>query len=303
MGQRRGRTGQRRRGPSDRSRAAAVLAGPVLAAAVLAGCAHAPAPGPAPAPAARSTVTPTAQGPRTALVHVPAGVGPGAPLVVVLHGLGGSGAAALGSLGWAALADREGFVVAHPDGLDGSWNAGRCCGTSWDRGVDDVAYLDALVAQIAAEHGTDPRRVHAVGFSNGAMMSYAWACARPGRLAGIGPVGGALVADCPGPGPVTVVALHGEADRSVPLGGGRGPRSATGHDYPGLDESLAPFVAAGVCGPPRVEGAAPGFADRLCREGHHVVRGVLAGGGHEWPRRPDATALLWRHLEPAPAAG
>lgn len=271
----------------------------VLACLVLA-CAPAPAPGPAREP---RMVTATAQGPRTTLVHRPPGVGPGAPLVVVLHGLGGSGAATRASLGWVALAEREGFVVAHPDGVQRSWNAGRCCGAARERGVDDVAYLDALVAQIGAEHGTDPRRVHAVGFSNGAMMGYAWACARPGRLAGIGAVGGALVADCPAPGPVTVVAVHGDADRSVPLGGGSGPQSATGHAYPTLDESLAPFVGAGGCGEPAAgDGAQVVVADRSCAAGHHVVRAVLPGGRHEWPREPDVTALLWRHLQPAVAA-
>ncbi|GAA3245204.1 hypothetical protein GCM10017691_52140 [Pseudonocardia petroleophila] len=185
------------------------------------------------------------------------------PLVVVLHGLGGTGADAHG-LGFEAI---EGVAVAYPDGVDRSWNAGGCCGGAHERGVDDVARLDALVARMVAEDGVDPRRVYAVGFSNGAMMAYAWACGSR-TLAGIGVVGGARVAPCPDPGPVAVVAVHGDADASVRIGGGVGPRSATGYDYPSLDESLAPF---------------PG-AERI----------VLPGVGHEW--RPGTADLLWERL-------
>ena len=89
-------------------------------------------------------------------------------------------------------------MIAYPDGLDRTWNAGACCGPARDRGVDDVGFLDALVAALRRDDGVGD--VYAVGFSNGAMMSYAWACARPGALAGIGPVAGAPDRRLPGAG-------------------------------------------------------------------------------------------------------
>lgn len=188
------------------------------------------------------------------------------PLVVVLHGLGGSGGDTR-DFGFDAIG---GFLVAHPDGVERSWNAGACCGAAHEQGVDDVARLDELVARMVAEDRVDPDRVYAVGFSNGAMMAYAWACGSR-TLAGIGVVGGALVAPCPDPGPVAVVAVHGDSDLSVPIDGGVGPRSTTGYDYPSLDESLAPFPDA----------------DRI----------VLPGVGHEW--RPGTADVLWQRLRTA----
>lgn len=188
------------------------------------------------------------------------------PLIVVLHGLGGSG----GDTRAFGFDEIEGVLVAHPDGVGRSWNAGACCGKAHEQGVDDVARLDALVARMVAEEGADPDRVYAVGFSNGAMMAYAWACGSR-TPAGIGVVGGARVAPCPDPGPVAVVAVHGDADRSVPIGGGVGPRSITRHDYPSFDESLAPFPDA--------------------------VRIVLPGVGHEW--RPGTADVLWQRLRTA----
>lgn len=257
----------------------------------------------APAPGTTRTVTvPTADGDRAAIVHRGGSVDPGAPLVIVLHGAGGSAERMRSDLGWDGVADREGLVVAYPDGLDRTWNAGRCCGGARDRGIDDVAFLDALAAAIRREDGTGP--VYAVGFSNGAMMSYAWACARPDALAGIGPVGGALLVDCPAPAPLTVVAVHGRLDAIVPLDGGRGP---SGTRYPSLDDSLAPFRAAASC-PAGVSPADPPVRidDRACAGGRHVVSAVIDNLPHAWSGAGpeagttdaplDTTGYLWRQL-------
>ena len=74
---------------------------------------------------------------RSYRLHRPApggGHGP-VPLVVVLHGGYGSGGQAEQAYGWDALADRHCFLVAYPDGVGRSWNAGWCCGpptsTTW----------------------------------------------------------------------------------------------------------------------------------------------------------------------------
>jgi polyhydroxybutyrate depolymerase len=275
---------------------AAVLAAALLS---LAGCAPADrAPGP------RTITLHTADGDRTAIVYRGSSAPAGAPLVVVLHGAGGAGIDMGTNLGWDALAEREGLVVAYPDGLDRTWNAGVCCGPARDRRIDDVGFLDALVTALRRDEGVGD--VYAVGFSNGAMMSYAWACARPGALAGIGPVAGALTVDCPAPAPLTVVAVHGTRDERVPIDGGRGP---SGVPFPSLDDSLAPFRTAAACpvsADPSVEGAARVDA-RTC-DGYAVVSDVVDGLGHVWPGAGrqagrtdgplDATGFLWAHLRP-----
>ena len=78
---------------------------------------------------------------RTYLLYRPASLSQQvpAPLVVVLHGGYGSGSQAERSYHWDALADRQGFVVAYPDGIGRSWNAGGiCCGPALRDNVDDV---------------------------------------------------------------------------------------------------------------------------------------------------------------------
>src|SRR5262249_62050897 len=119
-------------------------------------------------------------------------------------------------LGGDASGARSGSEVAHPDGYGKTWNAGNGCGPAQSQGVDDVGFLHRLVEQLGAEDGVDQHRVYAVGMSNGAMMTYARACARPDDLAGIGPGPGALVTPRKPPPTLQVGAIHGTADRDVP---------------------------------------------------------------------------------------
>jgi polyhydroxybutyrate depolymerase len=273
---------------------------PLLVLALLsAACSAAPAaptPGPTPASTASAQSSPARgrvsldrpEGRRDALVVHPASAGPGAPLVLVMHGSGGT-AEEMDGLGFDALAARDGVVVAYPQGQDTTWNAGGCCGSAAAHRVDDVGYLNALVATLATRDGVDPARVYALGFSNGAMMSYTWACAG-GRLAGIGPVAGALTGPCPSPAPVSVVALAGSADDRVRIDG----RPDRG--WASLDATLAPFLAG--CGAPTTPGD-PGLTTWTCGNGRSVTRDILDGQGHSWP--DSATGLLWERLGIRPA--
>src|SRR3979411_1057426 len=86
-----------------------------------------------------------------------------APLVIVLHGGFGSAGQAEQSYGWDELAGRHGFLVAYPEGVGRSWNAGWCCGPARTHEVDDVAFVGGLVAEVSARDGVDPRRVFAAG--------------------------------------------------------------------------------------------------------------------------------------------
>jgi polyhydroxybutyrate depolymerase len=80
---------------------------------------------------------------RTALVHVPAGVGGPCPVVVNFHGGGNAGSHRRWTRMDAAV-DRHGFVAVYPNGTGPMsdkllvWNAGSCCGRAPAQGVDDV---------------------------------------------------------------------------------------------------------------------------------------------------------------------
>ncbi|MFN3005331.1 alpha/beta hydrolase family esterase [Mycolicibacterium wolinskyi] len=239
-----------------------------------------------PDPTERTATVRGADGERTAIIYHPTTARPGAPLVVVMHGANGAAADVRKSLGWDALAERDGFVVAYPDALDKRWNAGFCCRRSDTPEVDDVGFLHELREKLIAEEDVDPRGVYAVGASNGGMLAYAWACSKPDDLAGIAVVSGALTVPCPDPPPISVVAVHGSDDEVVPPGGGLsvgGPGNNL--SYPSLDEALAPFLAAASCPPqPEVQDSAGAeVAMWKCPAGRVIIRDIVKGKGHGWP--------------------
>ncbi|HJQ82987.1 MAG TPA: PHB depolymerase family esterase, partial [Candidatus Binatia bacterium] len=95
------------------------------------------------------------------------------PLVVDLHGFLSNAMQQAGISGMATVAERETFVLVHPNGLNNAWNAGICCG---NRGVDDVGFLRQVVAAVEAEVNVDARRIYATGLSNGGAMTHRLAC-------------------------------------------------------------------------------------------------------------------------------
>lgn len=160
---------------------------------------------------------------RGLVVHVPPqlrrdpGLIAGRPAMIVLHGLKVDTAETASTTGFDRYADRDGRLVAYPEGIRESFNAGLCCGEAVALGIDDVSYL-ADVVRYLRERGAG--RIAVVGFSNGGMMAYRFACARPELVDTVGVLSATLeVPRCDGP--IRALALHGEKDVTVPLAGWR----------------------------------------------------------------------------------
>lgn len=138
-----------------------------------------------------------------------------AAVVVVLHQEGGTPEGVEQETALADLRER-GATLVYPAGIDRSWSAGACCGTPRDEGVDDLAFVDALLADVAEQGPVDPDRTALVGYSSGGMLAYRYVCGRPGRLAAAVVVSGSLESPCQGS--VTapdVLAIHGRLDGTV----------------------------------------------------------------------------------------
>jgi polyhydroxybutyrate depolymerase len=174
---------------------------------------------------------------RTYIVYRPAVLSGRAPLVVMLHGGFGSASQAEKSYHWDAEADAGHFLVAYPDGLNHAWNTGGgCCGTPGRTNADDVGFITAMVAAISRALPVDANRVYATGISNGGIMAYTLAC-RTSVFAAIGPDSATELGDCPSPAPVSVIAIHGTADKNIPYNGGAGdgPAHIDGPSVPAVN--------------------------------------------------------------------
>jgi len=170
-------------------------------------------------------------------VHMPATLreAPRA-LVLVLHGGGGIGpdVTRLGAHPlsvFRTVADREGFVVVYPAGLparDGRAGWVDCRGDErLFAATDDIGFLAALIQRLQEQLSLTPRQVFMAGTSNGAMMTFALAMARPELLGGAATAGGNLAQHpragpcAAGPkAPVPMMLVHGTADAQMPYAGG-----------------------------------------------------------------------------------
>jgi polyhydroxybutyrate depolymerase len=180
---------------------------------------------------------------RTALVYLPAHrtvPDSGWPVVLMLHGGGGSAQNTVDATGWEVVGDREGFIAAFPngtpkdEGLPASfllnpqtWNCGP--GVSLAAGeesaaakdIDDVGFLISLIRMIQQNAPVDPRRIYVCGHSNGAAMAYRLGYERSDVVAAIGVMAGHffLRADS-AIGPVSLLQIVGDKDPFTPMGGG-----------------------------------------------------------------------------------
>jgi polyhydroxybutyrate depolymerase len=239
---------------------------------------------------------------RTYYVHVPAGLKPGAPLVVVLHGAGGSGEQAVRAYRWQAKAEAGGFAVVGPDASvpfagrpadfrtnPRFWNDGSGRGASMIGNSDDVGFVAALIDDMARRHGTDRARVYVTGFSSGAGMAQRLGQEMADRITAIAPVAGIMVplrASLPRAMPFLYVS--GDKDPLNPVDGGdialpwggryrKEPIQAGIDHWRRLDGCTGAPVTLAAPATLRVQSWS------TCREGVELRYVLVQGHGHEWP--------------------
>ena len=204
------------------------------------------------------------------------------PLLVILHGGDEEGAAMVDRTDFDSVAGADGVVAVYPDGLDGTWNAGFCCGTRHT--ADDVGFLVALLDRLEADSSIDSSRVYMTGISAGGVMAYRMACDRADRVTAIASVAGTMLPDtCHPSRPVSVLEIHGTKDQEVLYDGGH----AAGSSYaiPSTPVLARAWAALDGCGATAVRsGDAVVQVDTWspCSGGTAVELETVTGGDHVW---------------------
>ncbi len=218
------------------------------------------------------------------------------PLVLDMHGSGGTPEGQAGTSRFEALAAREPFLVATLEADENRrWNVP----VTEDR-ADDVLYVSDVIDHVAARVCTDLSRVYATGFSGGARMSSLLGCRLGHRIAAIAPIAGLRwPGECEGRA-IPVLSFHGLADRQNPYDG-----QAAGRGEEWLESvpaALAGWAAHNGCSPDAILDDEPGPLSTLryvnCAAGAEVRLVRIDGLGHVWPRdEVDATAVTWSFFE------
>ncbi len=224
------------------------------------------------------------------------------PLLLVLHGGSGTsrGMLRLTNGRFNQLADRDGFYVVYPQGIDRSWNDGRPDKISGAqrKGIDDVGFLRALIEHLAARYPIDSDRIFVTGISNGGLMSFRLGCSLPDKIRAIAPVTAqipsALESLCRSESSVSLAVFNGTEDPLVPYNGGqitvfRQQRGAV----LSTDKTINVWRQKIGCSPEAVVTELPDVAadgtrvTRIeysrCNNRSKVILYRIEGGGHTWP--------------------
>lgn len=290
-----------------------------------------PAPDKALAPGNHERTVTTAEGQRSYTLHLPPQFDRAKPTPVVLayHGAFTNGTIMAGFCGLNEKADREGFVVAYPNGTGLGkvvlfWNAGLAPARPGEKRADDVAFTRKILDDLDTVMTVDRKRVFAAGMSNGGFMVYRLAAELSDRIAAIAPVGGTMGDADPKPArPVPVIHFHGTADTYVRYGGLPDSRVPSIVRVRSVADTVSAWARADGCGEkPTVETVPDKVDDGTTvtrktfgpgKDGAEVVLYTIQNGGHTWPGREvggqrlgkstkdiNANDLIWEFFQKHP---
>lgn len=219
---------------------------------------------------------------------------PSGAMIVALHGGGGSPEQFSKASGFSSVALAEGYAVIYPAGSGRTrlltWNAGHCCGYAQRQGIDDIGFLDQVIADAAQRFGLDAGRVYLTGMSNGSMMAETYAARRVPQVKAVAGVSGTIdIANNPAAA-VPLLHIHGTADTRVPYRGGQGEDGWVDTSFTSVAQEMAAFAATDAALTkterfidPADDGMRVVQSDWRNRNGVQIRLLTVEGGGHVWP--------------------
>ena len=230
---------------------------------------------------------------RTFLLDAPASTTP-LPLALVFHG--DSQTALETETGdWSGVAATEHMIIAFPQGVGKSWNAGDGPNPATRAGVDDVAFAKAVIHRVESSYKVDKARVAAIGFSDGAFLTDLIGCRMAATVHLIMPVEGQLLSStsgsCHPAKPLSVFQVNATADPEVAYSGGHADGGPTVLSAPA---SSARWAVLDHC--TEVSSTSHHFDAQTdttrthCAGDTTVTLDTIHGGDHDWPPGAGVTA-------------
>lgn len=234
---------------------------------------------------------------RTYYLYTPKSYNPDRPmpLVLVLHGHGGSGHSIAEVTRFNDLADKNGFIAVYPDAIDldsdktqHNWHLRKNSTKKVE--VDDVSFISALIDHLQQIRKIDNRRIYVAGFSKGAILTQDLACELPDKIAAFASVAGSiptwLKPKCQPQVPTSMLMINGTNDQEVHYQGD--PKDLS------IPETAKFWQTKNQCAAlPEVQSVANSNSGKRfkvnisrsssCRDGSEVILAAIVNGGHLWP--------------------
>ena len=216
------------------------------------------------------------------------------PLIIALHGGGGSARQFRRQSGIETAALAKGFAVVWPDAIGGNWNDGRLNRRrQLVHDENDQGFIRALVKKLVADGVADAKRIYVTGMSNGGIMSFRLACDNLDLFVGAAPVAANMEvpAGCNGTSPLALFNIVGTDDTFVPIAGEAILGRAGQGQVISSAETLVLFQPLANCrGVPKVtaiERAPDDGTSLYISEAQGCAAPItqvqVVAGGHAWP--------------------
>lgn len=246
-------------------------------------------------------------------LYRPEGLKAGAPLVIVLHGYGGS--ALKGKKAMMDIADRNGFAVCYPQGIkDPKGKPGWNVRYPSQEGMktDDVKFLIALSKELQKKFDLSPKNTFLTGMSNGGDIIYLIAMRAPKAFKAMASIAGLqfnwMETEYSYKHPLPFMEVHGTQDRTSEWLGDPGNKGGWGAYIP-VPAAVSRIIAVNGCTEeyvtelPRREGRNQVTLYQF-KAGKPAVKGgrptevwlyKVEGGGHSWSDKDmDTCSEIWR---------
>lgn len=211
------------------------------------------------------------------------------PLVLMLHGYGGTAESFRLTAGFEQDANPLGYTVVYVTGAADP--ADKTSSTGWNSGIgatgnDDTGFLVALTEALRKLYPIDPDRVYAIGFSNGAFMAHRLALEAGNTFAAVVSVAGAMPESMwknrPESCAVSVFQITGEKDDVIPK---NSDGSAKYSRMPAIEDVIGYYAEANGLETAETETIGKGsvltrYSDAA--RGGRVWHLVVRDGRHSW---------------------
>jgi len=148
---------------------------------------------------------------REYIIHVPENYNAttALPLLLSFHGLSSNMEFNYNYTNFDELAERENFIVVHPNGIDNRWTLSAS-------NNPDIDFIETLLDHLENDYKIESNRIYSTGMSNGGNFSFTLACELSNRIAAIASVTGLMlqvaIGDCIPTRPLAILHIHGTED-------------------------------------------------------------------------------------------
>ncbi len=199
------------------------------------------------------------------------------PLLLSFHGLTSNMEFNYSYTNFDELAERENFIVVHPNGISNTWTVSANDDT-------DIDFIVSLLNQLEEDYNIESNRIYSTGMSMGGFFSFSLACRLSDRIAAVASVTGSMyqpaINNCSPVKPMPILQIHGTEDGIVQYSSVSGLLDFwTSHNN---TDALA--IISNIPDSDTGDGSTVERYEYLNGDNDVEVQHLkITGGGHEWP--------------------